>query len=124
LINEPTKHHAVHLATLREKCAKNPLKLIKHYNENNEVIINSILSNDYYMKIQESGNKQAQQQAQKPAATTTTAKKSSSKKEKEEFEEFDKFEQISDDPNYQITQDTEKELMKSKNAKKFMVSDH
>jgi hypothetical protein len=31
LLKEPTKHHALHLATLRDLCAKSPLKIMKEY---------------------------------------------------------------------------------------------
>lgn len=31
LLKEPTKHHAIHLATLRDLCAKSPLKIMKEY---------------------------------------------------------------------------------------------
>lgn len=31
LLKEPTKHHAIHLAALRELCAKSPLKIMKEY---------------------------------------------------------------------------------------------
>lgn len=106
----------MHLATLREKCAKNPGKILKAYNDNNDLIINSILSNDYYSKLQK--------QASKPSSSTTksTSAPTKSKGKEEVIESFDKFEEIDDDPSY-VNREVEKEISKSKNAKKFMVRD-
>ena len=120
LIEDPTKHHAVHLATLREKCAKNPLKILKHYTDNSDLVISSIMSNDYQMKIQ-----QASEAAATAPKATATKRHSNPKNsvEKEDIAAFDKFEEMDDDPNYLMNRETEKELMKSKNAKKFMVSE-
>jgi hypothetical protein len=120
LIEDPSKHHAFHLTALREKCAKSPLKIIKLYTENNELIINSILSNEYYQKINTSSVSGG---SSKPLASQTVAK--TTKKQELTEEHFDKFEEIDDDPNQEIinrNNDKEilKELSKSK-AKKFLA---
>ena len=31
MLKEPTKHHALHLATIRERCTKNPHQILKNY---------------------------------------------------------------------------------------------
>jgi hypothetical protein len=119
LVEDPAKHHAMHLAALREKCAKNPTKILKAYNDNNDLIINSILSNDYYTKLQKPST------APKAPSTSTrnTSSTSKSKAKEEVIESFDKFEEISDDPSY-FNREAEKEISKSKNAKRFMVRDN
>ncbi len=31
MLKDPSKHHAVHLATIRDRCAKNPAQILKNY---------------------------------------------------------------------------------------------
>ena len=124
LVQDPFKHHAMHLTSLREKCGKNPMKIVKHYQENNDIVIESILSNDYYMKIQRYGASPAAVSVGStsgPTKSTTTAAKSSRKEEI--IDTFDKFEEIEDNPTYRPEKSMENEFAKSKTARRFMVDD-
>lgn len=124
LVEEPSKHHALHLSTLREKCAKNPMKLLKQYSDNNDLVINALLSNEYYMKIQKVGVSSTATGAEGTKRPSTTKQPTKTKEGEEMLESFHKFEEIDDNPSYSHEASTDKDFAKSKTAKRFMVPDN